>query len=101
MMNWQPLYPIATYLLVAAAIVGLLIVARRIAVSPKTRRRSLFALRATVLTGLVVLLLNPIDRRETVLPPRPPAVALLVDCSQSMALGVGQSRIDRVKRTID
>ena len=75
--------------------------ARRIAGSPKTRRRSLFALRATVMTGLVVLLLNPIDRRETVLPPRPPSVALLVDCSQSMALGVGLSRIDRAKRTID
>lgn len=100
-MNWQPLYPTAIYLLLVAAIVVLLIVARRIAVSEKTRRWPLFMLRGFLLAGLVVLLLNPIDRRETVLPPRPPSVALLVDCSQSMGLGVGESRIDRVKRTID
>jgi uncharacterized membrane protein len=100
-MNWQPLYPIATYVLLAAVIIGLLITARRIAVSTKTRGWILFALRGGVMAALVFLLLNPIDLRETVLPPRPPSVALLVDCSQSMALGVGQSRLEGVKGTID
>jgi uncharacterized membrane protein len=99
-MHWQPLYHWATYAVVSAAIVVLILAARRIAVSQRNRRWSLLVLRCAVLAGLTMLLLNPIDRRETVLPPRPPSVALLVDCSQSMTLGRNQSRIDRVKRTI-
>ncbi len=101
MINWQPLYPAAIYVLLGLAIVGLLIAAHRIAISAKNRRWILFAIRAAVLFGLLTLLLNPIDRRETELPPRPPSVALLVDCSQSMSLGIGQSRIERVRRTVD
>jgi uncharacterized membrane protein len=100
-MNWHPLYSTAIYLLLAVAIVALLFIARRIAVSDKTRRWSLIFLRGMLLAGLVILLLNPIDRQETVLPPRPPSIVLLVDCSQSMSLGVGSSRIDRVKQMID
>ena len=100
MPHWEPLYPVVVYPVIVVAIVVLLWFARRVAVSPKTGNPLLFVLRAIVLLGLVSLLLNPIDRRETVLPPRPPAVALLVDCSQSMGLGQGESRIDQVKRTI-
>ncbi len=100
-MHWQPLYHPATYVIVSAAIAGLIFAARRIAVSQRNRRWSLLVLRSVALAGLTLLLLNPIDRRETVLPPRPPSVALLVDCSQSMTLGRDKSRIDQVKGTIN
>jgi uncharacterized membrane protein len=79
----------------------LVVTARQIAVSPKNRSWVLLLLRGVLLAGLVVLLLNPVDRSETVLPPQPTSVALLVDCSQSMALGIGRSRLQRVKKTID
>ncbi len=101
MINWQPLYPAAIYVLAGAAIVALVIMAYRIGVSAKHRHWLVLAIRGAVMFCLLALLLNPIDRRETALPPRPPAVALLVDCSQSMSLGLDQSRIDRVKKTID
>ncbi len=100
-MHWQPLYSTPTYVLLIAGIVGLLIAARFVAVSAKTRGWLVLSLRGGVLLGLCTLLLNPVSRRETHLPPQPPTVALLVDCSQSMALGTGQSRLDQAKRTID
>lgn len=100
MLTWEPLYPVAVYIALIAAICVVFIIARRIAVSPKVRRWPLFLLRGFTMAALVTLLINPIDRRETVLPPRPPSVALLVDCSQSMGLGTQQSRIDHVKQTI-
>lgn len=99
-MHWQPLYPTITYVLVATAIVGVLVAARSMSVAPKNRWWLLLALRGALLFALLALLLNPIDRRETQLPPRPPSVTMLVDCSQSMALGIGRSRIDRVKSAI-
>lgn len=101
MIDWQPLYSTGVYLVLLIAIVGLLAVARWIAVSRKNRRLILMCLRGAIMAVLVVLLLNPLDRRETVLPPRPPSVALLIDCSQSMSLGVGTSRIEQVRQTID
>ena len=100
-MHLQPLYSATTYWILIAGIVGLLIAARLVAVSAKAKRWLLLTLRGGVLLGLCTLLLNPIARRETLLPPQPPMVALLVDCSQSMALGTGQSRLDQAKRTID
>ncbi|WP_182865875.1 glutamine amidotransferase [Rhodopirellula sp. JC639] len=100
MILWDPLYPMPVYLGIATVIVALVWIARRISVSPKTRRPILLGMRASVLIALAVLLLNPIERRETVMPPRRPAVALLVDCSQSMGLGQGQSRLDQLKQTI-
>ncbi len=100
-MHWQPLYSTPTYSILIAGIVGLLIAARFVAVSEKSKRWLLLAIRGGVLMSLGTLLLNPISRRETILPPQPPLVALLVDCSQSMALGINQSRLDEVKGTID
>ena len=101
MLDWQPLYSPAVYVLAGLGLVGLLVLAYRFAVASKNRRWILFGLRGLVFAGLIVLLLNPIDRRETELPPNPPSVALLVDCSQSMSLGIGQSRLDRVKQSIN
>lgn len=101
MLNWQPLYPGFVYLVAAIGIIAVLLLAYRVAVTPGNRRWLLFALRAMVFSGLLVLLLNPIDRREDPLPPKPPSVAMLVDCSQSMSLGQQESRLDRVRRTIE
>ena len=100
MLTWEPFYSIPVYVMLAIAIVAVLVLARRIAVSAKTRHWSLFVIRGITLCLLATLLLNPVDRRETVMPPRPPSVALLVDCSQSMGLGVGGSRMERVRRMI-
>ena len=91
MLTWEPFYSIPVYVMLAIAIVAVLVLARIIAVSAKTRHWSLFVIRGITLCLLATLLLNPVDRRETVMPPRPPSVALLVDCSQSMGLGVGGS----------
>ena len=100
MLDWQPLYPVAVYAFLGLGIVALLITAHRVAITAANRRRLLLGIRATVLVALLVLLLNPTDRQEAQLPPRPPSVAMLVDCSQSMSLGGDESRIDRVKRMI-
>lgn len=100
MITWEPLYWSGVYLVLAIAIAAVLFLARRIAVSSKTRHWLVLVLRGVLLFGLAILLLNPIDSHETVLPPRPPSVALLVDCSQSMGLGTGLSRIDQVKQLI-
>ena len=77
MLNWQPLYPVVIYLLAGLGVIALLIAAYQIAVTPKNRRWLLFAIRGAIFAALILLLLNPIDRRETVLPPQPPSVAML------------------------
>ncbi|MCA9135443.1 MAG: hypothetical protein KDB00_01755 [Planctomycetales bacterium] len=100
MITWEPLYRNVVYVLLAMAIVATVLFARRIAVSDKTRHWSVLVLRGILLAALAVLLLNPINSHETVLPPRPPSVAFLVDCSQSMGLGTKQSRIEQVKQVI-
>ncbi len=100
-MHWEPLYPPAVFVLLALAACVVLFAARTYAVSKKNRWWVFLLLRGIVFAALIGLLLNPISRRETVLPPQAPSVAVLVDCSQSMSLGRGQSRIDRAKQTLD
>src|SRR6056297_1901795 len=99
-MHWEPPYSPAVYVLLALAAAAVLITARVIAVSGKNRWWFFLLLRGVVFASLIGLLLNPIDRRETVLPPRPPTVAVLVDCSQSMSLGMQQSRIAQAKQVL-
>ena len=100
-MTWQPLYDNWLYWLLGAVIVGIILLARRIAVAPKLRSWLFLGLRLMTLGAVAALLLNPIDRRETNLPPRPASVALVIDCSQSMVLGQPQPRLEQVKRMID
>lgn len=100
LMIWQPLYSPGIYWLLGAGLIALIIAARSMAVSEKSRSVLILGLRGVVFAVLLVILLNPVDRRQTHLPPQPPTVALLVDCSESMALGRQEARLDTVKRTI-
>ncbi|KAA5541442.1 hypothetical protein FYK55_17915 [Roseiconus nitratireducens] len=100
MIHWEPFYPAAVYVAIIAAVIGLLVIASRVATSRRARSPLVLALRGAALGCLILLLLNPVDRRETVLPPRQPSVAILVDCSQSMVLGQYEPRIERVKRIV-
>jgi uncharacterized membrane protein len=60
----------------------------------------LLLLRGAVLSLLVLVLLNLVRVTETQLPPRPPEVLYLVDCSRSMALDRPVSRLDQVQQAI-
>lgn len=99
-MTWQPLYPSWTYWLLAILCVGVVVAARRSAIAPRLRSWWLLAPRMLLLLFLAALLLNPIQLRQTQLPPRQPTVALLVDCSQSMLLGRPQSRLATAREAI-
>lgn len=100
-MTWQPLYDLWLYALLAAGIVLLIVIARRIAVAPKQRSWLLLIPRLCVLLAVGALLLNPVERRQSQLPPQPASAALLVDCSKSMVLGRPESRLSQVQRAID
>lgn len=100
-MHWEPLYSPAVFALLALSAFAVLVAARVVAVSDKNRWWFFLLLRGIVFAALIGLLLNPISRRETLLPPQAPSVAVLMDCSQSMSLGRGQSRIDGAKQTLE
>src|SRR6056297_696628 len=99
-MTWQPLYPSWTYWLLAILCVAIIAAARRTAIAPRLRSWWLLAPRLLLLLFLAALLLNPVQLRQTQLPPRQPTVALLVDCSQSMLLGRPQSRLAMAREAI-
>ncbi|MCA9206804.1 MAG: hypothetical protein KDA55_00540, partial [Planctomycetales bacterium] len=69
--SWQPVYPIFLYAVLALAGVAVLATARRMAISPRMGTWVVLGPRLLVLGLLIVILLNPIERRETHLPPRP------------------------------
>lgn len=99
-MTWQPLYPSWTYWLLAIACVAVIVAARQTAIAPRLRSWWLLAPRLLLLLFLAALLLNPVQLRQTQLPPRQPTVVLLVDCSQSMLLGRPRSRLAMVREAI-
>lgn len=99
-MSWQPLYPFWSYWLLAALCVSVIVAARLIAIAPRLRSWLLLAPRLLLLLLLAGLLLNPVERRQTRLPPRQASVALLVDCSQSMLLGRPRSRLALAREAI-
>ena len=99
-LHWLPPYPIAVYLGLLAGCVLVLWLARRWATSPLARSPLLLALRAIVLSLLILMLLNPVQRSEIRLPPQPAGIALLVDCSKSMGLNRPGNRLDQVKQTL-
>jgi uncharacterized membrane protein len=98
--EWSPLYRPAVYLGLGLALLVLMLLGRRLAKSPSARKWPLLALRLALLALLVLLLLNPVAVTETRLPPRPPEVMFLVDCSRSMALDRPTSRLEQVKNAI-
>ncbi|MCO6458874.1 MAG: hypothetical protein J5I93_26500, partial [Pirellulaceae bacterium] len=100
MIQWTQPYPWYVYLVTAGALIAVVVVARRIAISAQLRRWWLFVPRLLVLGGLLLILLSPTRRDETRLPPRPARVTYLVDTSRSMSLDRPVSRLDQVKQAI-
>jgi uncharacterized membrane protein len=98
--QWLPPYGPALYLGLVVVGALLLWLARRWATSPPARSWALLVLRGLVLGLLVLILHNPTWVTETRLPPRPPEMVFLVDCSQSMALDRPLSRLEQVKRSL-
>lgn len=100
MREWSSPYPGWVYLIVAAGIVVLIVVARRTAISDRLRQWWLFLPRSIVLALLLGVLLNPVQRRDHRLPDQPAQVQFLVDASRSMALEQPQSRSLQVQQAI-
>jgi uncharacterized membrane protein len=100
MFEWSRPYAPWLYVVVVAAVIGLVIVARRTAISDRLRSWLLFIPRLAVFALLLFVLLNPVRRTEHQLPAEPAQVQFLVDASRSMALEQPVSRASLVERTI-
>lgn len=100
MFEWSRPYSAWLYLALIVAMIVLVIVARRTAISDRLRSWLLFVPRAAVLALLLFVLLNPVRRTEHRLPAKPAQVQFLVDASRSMALEQPVSRAASVQRTI-
>ncbi len=100
MLEWSSPYSGWLSLAVAAGMVTLILIARWTAISDRLRSWSLFVPRLMVLLLLLMVLLNPVKRREHRLPDQPAQVLFLVDSSRSMALEQPQSRALVVQQTI-
>jgi hypothetical protein len=98
--DWSPPYAAAVYVGVGVGLLLCLLLARRLSRATAARRRPLLVLRATVLGGLVFILLNLVRATENRLPARQPEFVYLIDCSQSMALDRPASRLDQVRRAL-
>jgi uncharacterized membrane protein len=99
--EWSPPYGPWIYVGLGLALATLLLLARRLARSPVARHWLLLLLRGGVLALLLLVLLNLVRVTEWRLPPRPPEVVYLVDCSRSMALDRPVSRMQQVRQAID
>ncbi len=100
MREWSNPYPVWVYLALAAGIIVLIGVARSTAISSRLRQWPLFVPRLIVLSLLLGVLLNPVERHEHRLPDQPAQVQFLVDASRSMALEQPQSRSLQVQQAI-
>jgi uncharacterized membrane protein len=99
-LQWSPLYHPTVYLALLAGCLLALWLARRWATSPLARNPLLLVLRAIVLSLLLAILLNPVERSEVRMPARPAEVVLLVDCSKSMGVNPPRNRLEQVKDTL-
>lgn len=100
MREWSSPYSEWVYLVLAFGIVVLIGVARQTAISSRLKQWWLFLPRAIVLSLLLGVLLNPVERREHRLPDQPAQVQFLVDSSRSMALEQPLSRSMQVQQAI-
>jgi uncharacterized membrane protein len=99
--EWSPPYGPWLYVGLGLGLAAILLLARQVARSPAARNWLLLLLRGGALAVLLLVLLNLVRVTEWRLPPRPPEVALLVDCSRSMALDRPASRMQLVRRALD
>src|SRR5688572_32088037 len=100
MTEWSRPYSLGWYAAAALAVVLLVIVARRTAISDRLKSWSLFLPRLGVFALLILILLNPVRRNEHRLPAKPAQVQFLVDASRSMALEQPTSRAAAVQQII-
>lgn len=100
MTEWSRPYSVGLYVAAALAVVLLVVIARRTAISDRLRSWSLFLPRLGVFALLLMILLNPVHRREQRLPAKPAQVHFLVDSSRSMALEQPLSRAASVQQLI-
>jgi uncharacterized membrane protein len=99
-LEWSNPYTPGLFVLAGLVLAGLLLLARRLSLSPTAQSWPLLVLRAAVLGVLVCLLANPVDVSKNRLPPRLPSAVFLIDGSRSMALDRPISRIEQTRRTI-
>ena len=102
-MAWAHARPVEVAVLLCALVlaISLLVLARWLSDAPAARSWLLLVLRASVVAGLVLILLGP-SRLDLVRKPgRDPSVFYLIDASRSMALGAQESRLEQVRRTIE
>jgi uncharacterized membrane protein len=100
MFEWSSPYPGWLYFALAAGMAVLVVVARRTAISDRLRSGLLFVPRLAVFLLLLIVLLNPVWRREQQLPAQPAQVDFLIDVSRSMALDQPVSRSMEVQNLI-
>lgn len=100
MLEWSSPYSGWLFVAMAAGMVALIVVARTTAISDRLRSWTLFVPRVLVLSLLLLVLLNPVRRREHRLPDQPAHALFLVDSSRSMALEQPQSRSQVVQQAI-
>jgi len=99
-MVWSHPFDGRFYVVLAAGLVGLLILAFRFASAPGARSNALLALRAAALGVLVLILLNPTRVKPTRHTGPEPAAVFLLDESRSMSLESPASRAQAVDRLI-
>jgi uncharacterized membrane protein len=100
MTEWSRPYSLGLYVAAVAAVLVLIIIARRTAISDRLRSWSLFLPRLGVFALLLMIMLNPVKRTEHRLPPKPATVQFLVDGSRSMALEQPISRAAAAQQVI-
>ena len=100
MFEWSSPYPSWVYLSLVAGSAVLIAIARRTAISDRLRKWWLFLPRFCVMSLLIWILLNPVNRSEQRLPDQPAEVDFLIDSSRSMALEQPQSRSLQVQQSI-
>ncbi len=100
MLDWSSPYSGWMYLVLAAGMAAVVVIARRTAISDRLRSWLLFVPRTIVLALLAIILLNPVWRREQQLPAQPAQVYYLIDVSRSMALDQPASRALQVQSVI-
>jgi len=98
MFEWSRPIPDWSYLSLGVGLILVIAIARRLAISPQLKRWSLFIPRLGVFASLLLILMNPVRRRDQQLPSNPPGVVFLLDCSRSMALDRPASRLQQAKQ---
>ena len=95
-MVWSHPHPGEFAAAVGLGLIGLVLLARRLARSTDARSLTLAGLRAASLVLLVMILLDPVRTVETRIPGERPNAVFLVDGSRSMSLERPSSRLDQV-----